>query len=78
MTMMTKTIRHGEPLTFTGSFGCAQVERKNGLWRVVFDGKNDWYAHLDQACSVAISLSERGVPPASVESLLSKANRRAQ
>jgi hypothetical protein len=70
MTNMRQTHRHGEPFTFTGGFGRADVERMNGLWRVVYDGRADWYAHLDHACTVADSLSRHGTPPSDVPSLL--------
>ena len=76
-TMMRQTLRHGEPIVFDGGFGRAEVARKNDLWHVTFDGRGDWYEHLDQACSVAHSLAERGVPPTGAQSLLDRANRRA-
>jgi hypothetical protein len=75
---MRQTHRHGEPFVFTGGYGCAEVERKNGLWRVVYDGRADWYAHLDEACTVAISLSKHGVPPANVQGLIDRVNGREQ
>jgi hypothetical protein len=51
-------------LTFAGSFGRAEVSFRNELWHVAYNGRDDPYAHLDQACSVAISLAHHGVPPA--------------
>jgi hypothetical protein len=76
--MMRQTHRHGEPFTFTGGFGRADVERMNGLWRVVYDGRADWYAHLDEACTVASNLAKHGQPPVGISGLLERANRRAQ
>jgi hypothetical protein len=69
-TKLTQTLRHGDPLTFSGSFGRAEVARMNGLWRVKYDGRADWFAHLDHACTVADNLSRHGEPPSDVPSLL--------
>lgn len=74
--MMKQTIHHGMPLTFASSFGTAEVERMNGLWRVTFEGRADWYSHLDQACSVAINLAKHGVPPAGIQGLCDRANKK--
>jgi hypothetical protein len=74
-------------LTFAGSFGRAEVSFRNELWHVAYNGNDDSYAHLDQACSVAIGLVQRGVPPAQaavtqriaeLDSLLIRANGGAQ
>jgi hypothetical protein len=61
-----------QKISFSGKFGRAHVEFKNDLWRVRFDGRNDWYADRHLASRVALSLANTGKPPAGVESLLSK------
>lgn len=67
-------------LTFAGKYGRAEVDFKNDLWRVVFDGRNDWYASKQDACQVAIGLAHKGAAPGHIVSLLDLAarQRRAQ
>lgn len=67
-------------LTFAGKFGRTNVDFKNDLWRVEWDGQVDWYASKDEACKVAISLAHNGRAPANIVSLLDRSlqHRRVQ
>jgi hypothetical protein len=59
-------------LTFVGKFGRTEVDYRNGLWRVVWDGQNDWYADKDDATKVAIGLAHNGRAPDNIISLLDR------
>lgn len=59
-------------LTFAGKHGRADVDYRNELWRVQWDGNVDWYASKDDACKVAISLAHNGRAPDNIVSLLDR------
>lgn len=59
-----------QKLSFSGAFGRAHADLANGLWRVQFDGRNDWYGDQHEASRVALSLANTGEPPKDVKSLL--------
>lgn len=59
-----------QKLSFSGAFGRAHVDCANGLWRVQFDGRNDWHKDQHEASRVALSLANTGKPPTGVKSLL--------
>lgn len=67
-------------LTFAGKFGRSDVDFRNDLWRVAWDGRVDWYASKDEACKVAISLAHNGHAPDNIVSLLDRSlqHRRVQ
>jgi hypothetical protein len=58
--------------SYAGKHGRAAVDFRNGLWRVVWDGRADWYV---SACQVALALAHDGKAPAHIASLLDLSNR---
>lgn len=59
-----------QKLSFNGKFGRSHVDFKNDLWRVRFDGRNDWYADQREASQVALALANTGKAPEGIKSLL--------
>jgi hypothetical protein len=60
---------------FAGKHGRADVMHRNGLWRVFFDGRADWYVSKWAACQVAIGLAHGGKAPVHIASLLDLSTR---
>lgn len=62
-------------LTFAGKYGRAEVDYRDGLWRVLFEGRRDWFHSKWAATQVGIGLAHFGKAPAHIVSLLDLSRR---